>query len=73
MTRNPGSDVPAASSCDEQFSPRGNRDKERREILLKLGKMAKFTGPTMITLLLSQRASAASPSSYSGGFPPGDP
>jgi len=43
-------------------------DCERRAILERLGKMAALTGPTMITLLMSNRALAASPEP-----PPVDP
>ena len=41
-------------------------DAERRAALAKLGKLAALTPPTIMTLLLSARASAISP-------PPDDP
>jgi hypothetical protein len=39
----------------------GDTDAERRTILARLGKMAALTGPAVVTLMLSTRASAASP------------
>ena len=38
-------------------------DAERREALRKLGALAALTPPTVMTLLISRRASAASPGS----------
>ena len=40
---------------------------ERREALKKMGKLAAYTPPTMVTLLVSKRATAASV------FPPPPP
>lgn len=42
-------------------------DAERRAALEKLGRLAALTPPTILTLMLSQRASADS------AIPPGDP
>lgn len=45
-------------SAGEEHHP---ADGERRAIMARLGKMAALTSPTMITLLMSSRASAESP------------
>ena len=55
---------------------RGNQaeqptDEKRREVLLKLGKVALYTPPALLTLMLSKRASADS--HIGGGGPPPPP
>jgi hypothetical protein len=58
-----GSDLkgPTAELMHAERLKTTSPDAERRAILARLGKMAALTGPAVVTLMLSTRASAASP------------
>jgi hypothetical protein len=55
-------------ACDQNQEKTHDLDPARREVLDKLGKLAAYTPPVLLTLLLSQRASA-----QSIGRPPSPP
>jgi hypothetical protein len=56
-----------------ETGPEEVADEQRRELVLKLGKLAIYTPPAMLALMVTSKATAASTDAGGGAGPPAPP